>query len=169
MPDSMRSAQSADTSLRAWNRIQPIHRYRATQNAHYLAQSNRDYMNQIASELEWRNQHLARHYLEWHKKFSVAVACVLLFFIGAPLGSVIQRGGFGWAFVASVLLFLLHYVLTMVSEKLGRTWVLEPFWAMWGPNLILAPVAAAMTWWAARDGRLTLHLPRRLRRVSVPV
>ena len=169
MPDSMRSAESADTSLRAWNRIQPIHRYRATQNAHYLAQSNRDYMNQIASELEWRNQHLARHYLEWHKKFSVAVACVLLFFIGAPLGSVIQRGGFGWAFVASVLLFLLHYVLTMVSEKLGRTWVLEPFWAMWGPNLILAPVAAAMTWWAARDGRLTLHLPRRLRRVSVPV
>ncbi|MEY4478814.1 MAG: hypothetical protein RL276_1119, partial [Bacteroidota bacterium] len=82
--------------------------------------------------------------------------------IGAPLGSVIQRGGFGWAFVASVLLFLLHYVLTMVSEKLGRTWVLSPFWAMWGPNLVLAPVAMAMTWWASRDGRLNLSLPRRI-------
>ena len=152
-----------DTSLHVAQRIQPIHRYRMVQNAQYLAQSNRDYMNQIASELDWRNQHLARHYLEWHKKFSVAVACVLLFFIGAPLGSVIQRGGFGWAFVASVLLFLLHYVLTMVSEKLGRTWVLSPFWAMWGPNLVLAPVAIAMTWWASRDGRLSISLPRRFR------
>ncbi len=161
--DSMRQARAVDTSLRVATRLQPIHRYRAVQNAAYLAQSNRDYMNQIASELDWRNQHLARHYLEWHKKFSVAVACVLLFFIGAPLGSVIQRGGFGWAFVASVLLFLLHYVLTMVSEKLGRTWVLSPFWAMWGPNLVLAPVAMAMTWWASRDGRLTLSLPRKLR------
>ena len=160
--DSMLQAHAVDTSLRVATRLQPIHRYRAVQNAAYLAQSNRDYMNQIASELDWRNQHLARHYLEWHKKFSVAVACVLLFFIGAPLGSVIQRGGFGWAFVASVLLFLLHYVLTMVSEKLGRTWVLSPFWAMWGPNLVLAPVAMAMTWWASRDGRLTLSLPRKL-------
>ncbi|MFM6998233.1 MAG: LptF/LptG family permease [Bacteroidota bacterium] len=161
--DSMLQARAVDTSLRVATRLQPIHRYRAVQNAAYLAKSNRDYMNQIASELDWRNQHLARHYLEWHKKFSVAVACVLLFFIGAPLGSVIQRGGFGWAFVASVLLFLLHYVLTMVSEKLGRTWVLSPFWAMWGPNLVLAPVAMAMTWWASRDGRLTLSLPRKLR------
>jgi lipopolysaccharide export system permease protein len=160
--DSIQRASAVDTSLKVATRLQAIHRYRAVQNAAYLAQSNRDYMNQIASELDWRNQHLARHYLEWHKKFSVAVACVLLFFIGAPLGSVIQRGGFGWAFVASVLLFLLHYVLTMVSEKLGRTWVLSPFWAMWGPNLVLAPVAMAMTWWASRDGRLNLSLPRRI-------
>ncbi len=159
--DSIQRASAVDTSLKVATRLQAIHRYRAVQNAAYLAQSNRDYMNQIASELDWRNQHLARHYLEWHKKFSVAVACVLLFFIGAPLGSVIQRGGFGWAFVASVLLSLLHYVLTMVSEKLGRTWVLSPFWAMWGPNLVLAPVAMAMTWWASRDGRLNLSLPRK--------
>lgn len=139
-------------SYAAWERIRPNQRYRAAQNALNLAQTNRDYMRQIASELEWRNQHLARHYLEWHKKFSVAIACVLLFFIGAPLGSIIQRGGFGWAFVASVLLFLLHYVLTMVAEKLGRTWALSPFWAMWGPNLALAPIALALTLWA--DGRL---------------
>lgn len=144
----------------AWNRIQPIHRYRATQNALNLAQTNRDYMRQIGSELEWRNQHLARHYLEWHKKFSVAMACVLLFFIGAPLGSIIQRGGFGWAFVASVLLFLLHYVLTMVAEKLGRTWALSPFWAMWGPNLLLGPFALALTLWAARDGQFAPKLPK---------
>ena len=147
-----------DGDYSAWNRIQPIQRYRATQNALNLAQTNRDYMRQIGSELEWRNQHLARHYLEWHKKFSVAMACVLLFFIGAPLGSIIQRGGFGWAFVASVLLFLLHYVLTMVAEKLGRTWVLSPFWAIWGPNLVLGPFALALTVWAARDGQFTLRL-----------
>ena len=159
--DSLLGFSEADPQLRVSERLQPIHRYRATQSALNLAQSNRDYMNQIASELDWRNQHLSRHYLEWHKKFSVAVACILLFFIGAALGSIIQRGGFGWAFVSSVLLFLLHYVLTMVSEKLGRTWVLSPFWAIWGPNLALLPIALFMVWWASIDGQLPLNWIRR--------
>ena len=95
----------------------------------------------------------------FHVPWKVKIATVAS--TGAALGSIIQRGGFGWAFVSSVLLFLLHYVLTMVSEKLGRTWVLSPFWAIWGPNLALLPIALFMVWWASIDGQLPLNWIRR--------
>jgi lipopolysaccharide export system permease protein len=133
------------------NRLKGHHQYRAVNNGIHLMQSNKEYMQQVSSEYRWRDNLAARHYLEWHKKFAIAMACILLFFIGAPLGAIIQKGGFGLPFVISVLLFLTHYVLTMVFEKMGRDWVIDPFWAIWMPNLLLLPIAMWMTHWAAND------------------
>ena len=143
-------------------RLKGHYLFRAVNNAIHSAQANRDYMEQIQSEYVWRNQIIARHYLEFHKKFSVAIACILLFFIGAPLGAIIQKGGFGLPFVISVLLFLFHYVLTIIFEKMGREWLISPFWAIWLPNAILLPIAVWMTVWAANDA--TMNSFARLRK-----
>ncbi len=136
------------------DRIKRQYLFRATNNSIHLSQSNRDFMNQVESEFQWRRQIIARHYLEFHKKFSVAVACILLFFIGAPLGAIIQKGGFGLPFVISVLLFLFHYILSIIFEKMGREWLITPFWAIWLPNLILLPISTWMTVWAANDANI---------------
>ena len=143
-------------------RLKGHYLFRAVNNAIHSAQANRDYMEQIQSEYVWRNQIITRHYLEFHKKFSVAIACILLFFIGAPLGAIIQKGGFGLPFVISVLLFLFHYVLTIIFEKMGREWLISPFWAIWLPNAILLPIAVWMTVWAANDA--TMNSFARLRK-----
>ena len=92
--------------------------------------------------------------LNTNKKFSISIACILLFFIGAPLGAIIQKGGFGLPFVISVLLFLFHYVLTIIFEKMGREWIVTPFWAIWMPNLVLLPISFWMTVWAANDANM---------------
>lgn len=129
----------------------PKDAYSVARHAILKAQSSRDHMKQIKSEFDWRKQKIALHYLEYYKKFSISLACILLFFIGASLGAIIQKGGFGLSFVVSVLLFLFHYILTLIFEKMGREWLVSPFWAIWLPNLILMPIAAWLTVWAAND------------------
>lgn len=160
--DTLALEDHAVASLHMKDRLRGHYLFRAVNNAIHAVQSNRDYMEQIQSEYVWRNQIIARHYLEFHKKFSVAIACILLFFIGAPLGAIIQKGGFGLPFVISVLLFLFHYVLTIIFEKMGREWLISPMWAIWLPNLILLPVAIWMTIWAANDA--TMNSFARLRK-----
>lgn len=160
--DTLALEDHAVASLHMKDRLRGHYLFRAVNNAIHAVQSNRDYMEQIQSEYVWRNQIIARHYLEFHKKFSVAIACILLFFIGAPLGAIIQKGGFGLPFVISVLLFLFHYVLTIIFEKMGREWLISPMWAIWLPNLILMPVAIWMTIWAANDA--TMNSFARLRK-----
>lgn len=150
--DSSLSSSSEGYSVK--NRIGPKYLFRATNNSIHLAQSNRDFMNQVENEFEWRRQIIARHFIEFHKKFAVAVACILLFFIGAPLGAIIQKGGFGLPFVISVLLFLFHYVLSIIFEKMGREWLISPFWAIWLPNIVLLPISIWMTIWAANDASM---------------
>tara|TARA_B100000767_G_C19735999_1_gene523967 strand:+ start:402 stop:1814 length:1413 start_codon:yes stop_codon:yes gene_type:complete len=136
------------------DRISQKYLFRATNNSIHLAQSNRDFMNQVESEFMWRRQIIARHFIEFHKKFAVSIACILLFFIGAPLGAIIQKGGFGLPFVISVLLFLFHYVLSIIFEKMGREWLISPFWAIWLPNIVLLPISIWMTIWAANDANM---------------
>ena len=150
--DSSLSSSSEGHSVK--NRIGQKYLFRATNNSIHLAQSNRDFMNQVENEFEWRRQIIARHFIEFHKKFAVAVACILLFFIGAPLGAIIQKGGFGLPFVISVLLFLFHYVLSIIFEKMGREWLISPFWAIWLPNIVLLPISIWMTIWAANDASM---------------
>jgi lipopolysaccharide export system permease protein len=136
------------------DRVGQKYLFRATNNSIHLAQSNRDFMNQVENEFEWRRQIIARHFIEFHKKFAVSVACILLFFIGAPLGAIIQKGGFGLPFVISVLLFLFHYILSIIFEKMGREWLISPFWAIWLPNIVLLPISIWMTIWAANDASM---------------
>ncbi len=152
--DSLSGQALGSEPLYMKERLKGHYLFRAVNNAIHSAQANREYMEQIQSEYVWRNQVIARHYLEFHKKFSVAIACILLFFIGAPLGAIIQKGGFGLPFVISVLLFLFHYVLTIIFEKMGREWLISPFWAIWLPNAILLPIAVWMTVWAANDASI---------------
>ncbi len=92
--------------------------------------------------------------LELHKKFSLSMACLVLFFIGAPLGSIIRKGGLGMPLVVAIVFFLIFHLLNMFGEKFVRQDVLPPYIGMWLAVLVLAPVGAFFTYKAMNDSQL---------------
>lgn len=129
-------------------------RDRVIQNALRIARSNAAYFENTGTEYLWRNKMIARHKLEWQKKFSVSFSCIVLFFIGAPLGAIIRKGGMGMPVVVSVVIFLIYHVISYSFEKLGRELVWSPFRAMWTANLLLLPIGIFLTYKSATDSAL---------------
>lgn len=127
---------------------------RAVQNALRLARSNIEFLNQVIGEYDWRQKMEARHYLEWHKKYALSFACFVLFFIGAPLGAIIRKGGMGMPVVISFMIFITYHILNTIFEKTGRDLVLEPWAAVWIGTLILAPFGIGLTYSAAHDSSI---------------
>ncbi|MFO8054472.1 MAG: LptF/LptG family permease [Bacteroidales bacterium] len=101
--------------------------------------------------LERRQELIARHQIEWHRKFTLSFACIVLFFIGAPLGTIIRKGGFGFPVVVSVLLFVVYHVVSMTGEKFARELVISPWLGMWLSAFLLLPVGVFLTLKATTD------------------
>ncbi len=97
---------------------------------------------------------LARYKIVWWQKFTLSVACLVLFFIGAPLGAIVRRGGFGLPVVFAIIFFLIFFVLNMMGEKMVRELVISPFLGMWLSTLVLTPVGIWLTIKATRDSAL---------------
>jgi len=107
------------------------------------------YTSIIDSDQEYIN----RHYIELMRKFTLSVACILLFLIGAPFGSIVRRGGLGMPLVASVIFFVLYYVVGMISEKSVRESAMGPV-GMWVSTFVFIPIGALLTWQATTDSSL---------------
>ena len=92
-----------------------------------------------------------RHLTEWHNKFTISFACLVFFFIGAPLGAIIRKGGLGTPVVLSVLLFIFYYVINNIGFKMARDGVWEAWQGMWLSSAILAPLGIFLTYKAVND------------------
>jgi len=129
-------------------------RLRASQNAIRKAKSNLDYIKTMKRELEWREEQRMRHWIEYYKKFALGVSVLIMFFIGAPLGSIIRKGGIGLPLVISTVAFLVFHILNTTFEKMGREMLMDVKLAIWLPSLILAPIAFWLTYSASTDTAL---------------
>jgi lipopolysaccharide export system permease protein len=129
----------------------PKTRQRILQNAMRIARSSKAYFTNAASEYNWREMVLTRHVLEWQKKFSISFSVLVLFFIGAPLGAIIRKGGMGMPVVISVVIFIIYHVMSTSFEKLGRHMIWDPLAAMWTAGLILLPIGFWLTYKSATD------------------
>jgi lipopolysaccharide export system permease protein len=105
-------------------------------------------------EFESHAKDLSLHLLEWHRKFSLSVACLVLFFIGAPLGSIIRKGGLGMPLVVAIIFFLLFHLLSMFGEKFVKQGILTPLVGTWLPVIVLTPVGIFLTYKATHDSQL---------------
>lgn len=95
-----------------------------------------------------------RHSIEWHRKFTLSVACIVLMLIGAPLGAIIRKGGLGLPFVVAIFFFVLFYALSITGEKSAKELALTPVFGMWLATMVLMPVAAWLTYKATIDSKL---------------
>jgi lipopolysaccharide export system permease protein len=99
--------------------------------------SEYDYRSYSTSNM---NESLRKHYIEAHKKFTMALACLLFFFIGAPLGAIIRKGGLGVSVVISVIIFIFYYMVNVGSEKMAKTGEWNILSGVWLSSAILLPI-----------------------------
>ena len=107
-----------------------------------------------SSEAEIKRLDIIFHKLEWQRKFAFSLACMVLFFIGAPLGSIIRKGGMGMPLVVAIIFFLIFHLLNMFGEKFVRNEILPPFTGMWLAVIVLTPVGFFFTYKAMHDSQL---------------
>jgi len=99
-------------------------------------------------------KNIRMHQIEWHRKFVLSFACIIFFFIGAPLGAIIRKGGLGMPVVVSVILFIIYYIIDNVGYKLARDGVWIVWQGMWLSSMVLFPLGVFLTYKAMNDSAL---------------
>lgn len=94
---------------------------------------------------------LRKHMTAWHEKFTLSLACLIFFFIGAPLGGIIRKGGLGMPVVVSVLIFIIYYIINNTGYKMARDGKWIVWMGMWTSTAILAPLGAFLTYKSNND------------------
>lgn len=97
---------------------------------------------------------LRRHEIEKNRKFTLSFACLIFFFIGAPLGAIIRKGGLGVPVLISVILFIIYYIIDTTGYKMAREGVWEVYQGMWLSSFILLPFGLFLTYKAVTDAAL---------------
>ena len=115
----------------------------------------------INSHIDWttkdiqaNTKYIRKHKIEWHRKFTLSFACFVLFFIGAPLGAIIRKGGLGLPVVVSVLFFVVFHIISITGEKSAKEGIIEPMQGMWLASAILLPIGIFLTMKATSDSPL---------------
>jgi lipopolysaccharide export system permease protein len=108
----------------------------------------------IATDYENKQKEINYHEIEWHRKFTLAVACIILFLVGAPLGSIIRKGGLGTPLVFAVIFFVIFHLLNTFGEKFVKSGVMSPFAGMWLSTGVLIPISTFLTYKAMKDSQL---------------
>ncbi|MDR2969701.1 MAG: LptF/LptG family permease [Tannerellaceae bacterium] len=116
-----------------------------------LAESTRQEYYIKATVIGGEAGKVRRHLIEWHQKFTTPVACLLFFFIGAPLGAIIRKGGLGVPVIVSVLLFIFYYIINNIGYKIARDGVWLVWEGVWLSSAVLAPMGIFLTWKAVND------------------
>lgn len=114
----------------------------------------RNVRNIILSEhvrLDYMDKEINKYLVEIHKKYSLPVACIVFIFLGAPLGVMIRKGGFGMAGSISLVFFLIYWASLIGGEKLADRAIITPFWGMWFANFLIAGLGTILTLKVAKE------------------
>ena len=122
----------------------------ATSQVRYI----KDVLTIKANEDTFYRDKEIRYNIEFQRKFTLAVSCLLLFCIGAPLGAIIRKGGLGLPVVVAIIFFLIYHIISTVSEKSAKEGNIDTFWGMWMAILVLSPLAIFLAYKAATDSAL---------------
>ena len=106
------------------------------------------------NDLKYRKIIITKHEIEWHRKISLAVACLLLFLIGSSMGAIIRIGGYGLPVLISVFFFIIYHVLSMIGEKSAKDLSMDAYEGIWLANIIFLPIALFLVYKAKNDSQL---------------
>lgn len=123
----------------------------AMNNSVKSMQSDVDYNCAVIGEAD---SYYLRHAIEWHRKFTLSFACLIFFFIGAPLGAIIRKGGLGMPVVISVLMFIVYYIIDTSGIKMAQEQVMPVWIGLWISSAVLLPIGIFLTYKAAKDSAL---------------
>lgn len=98
-----------------------------------------------------REKNINKHFMSLHDKFALSFACIILFFIGAPLGTIIRKGGYGFPMVISLILFLTYHFVGVFAKNLAEDTSISPILASWLSTIIMLPISVYLTNRATKD------------------
>ena len=137
-----------DTILAMMDKVQKEQLYEFAVN---YSRSANTYLNIVSDEVDGTRRWIVRHEIEWYRKYSLSLACLLFCIIGIPLGSIIRKGGFGLSMVVSVLIFLIYYIVYTTFESTVKELVTPTYFGMWISTLILLPIGIYLVVSVAND------------------
>lgn len=129
-------------------------RMRVLETAANIGRSSKAIIENSVNDVEMVQKNITRHQVEWHRKFTLSFACLVLFFVAAPLGAIIRKGGLGLPMVVSVCLFITFHVISITGEKFAKGGVLSAFQGMWLAPSVLLPLGIYLTYKATTDSAL---------------
>lgn len=136
---------------------QPLHSFKAFEQGQLLDQmrnSVRNILNSVKGkreELEMSYKRYNLHILSLHRKFALALSCIILFFVGAPLGAIIRKGGLGLPMVVAIVLFLAYYFFGVFAGNYAKEGNIHPILGAWLPTLVMLPLGIWLTRRATAD------------------
>ncbi len=114
----------------------------------------KDSVTRQSEELKGHEKRIRKHKIEWHRKFYLAVVCLVMFFVGAPLGAIIRKGGIGLPTLVALGIFIAYILLTMAGESLAKNGFVAPWIGIWMSTAVFFPLAIWLTWKAVREATL---------------
>lgn len=126
----------------------------AVQSALDQAQSISQTLSNKVPDHDDRVKNIIKARVEYQRKFTLAVSCILLFFIGAPLGAIIRKGGLGLPVVMAIVFFLIYHIISTVAEKSANQGNINPILGIWLAIIVLSPLGAFLTYKATADSAL---------------
>lgn len=127
------------------DKIKAINRAQSTlrdKNRNIVGQ--RDFLSSLEKDID-------SYMIEFNRKFALTAAIIILFFVGAPLGAIVRKGGFGAPVVIAALLFMVYFVLITIGDSLAEAGTVSPFIGMWFASMVLIPIAFVLMRAAAND------------------
>ncbi|MFZ5940248.1 MAG: LptF/LptG family permease [Bacteroidota bacterium] len=154
------SGLAADTSVRElirlntdtlYSKLTLLEKRRALSQAINNARSMKTFISTNANLAVHKVARMRSYQIEKNRKYTLSLACLIFFFIGAPLGAIIRKGGLGMPVIVSVLFFLIYYVISITGEKFVRESITTPFLGMWASTYLIIPLGIFLTYKAAND------------------
>ena len=124
------------------------------QQALVMIRNGKSMLDISSNERSIHNNNFMQFSVEWHRKFTLSFACVLLFLIGAPLGAIIRKGGLGMPLVIAVGFFVVFHIMSITGEKLAKTGALPIWLGMWMATVMLLPIAFVLINQARNDSQI---------------
>lgn len=118
------------------------------------SRSNRNNIIDNKKNFDSLGENIRKHEIVWHKKYTLSIACLILFFIGAPLGAIIRKGGLGLPVVMAVLLFVIYHIMSITGEKMARVGDLDVASGVWLSSIVLFPLGLFLTFKSTTDAPL---------------
>ncbi len=123
-------------------------------NALSYSRKSKERISRNISIQKSKKKWIQKHVNEWHRKFTLSFACVIFFFIGAPLGAIIRKGGLGMPVIVSVLFFIIYYIISMTGERAAKELAMSPFLGMWISTIVILPLGIILTYKATTDSSI---------------
>jgi lipopolysaccharide export system permease protein len=141
-----------------YDSLTPIQKTKVIETASNYARSAKSHISISQEYSESKKRLIARHEIEWHNKYTLSVACMLFFLIGAPLGAIIRKGGIGFPVIISAIIYLFYHIISTTFKKTVSELVFSAEFGMWVSTMILVPIIVYFIFKAGTDSmRVSSH------------